>query len=100
MSFWNHQTIEKDRHYPKKRLIFGHTHRQCVTYVHNDCLWMNPGSVGYNRPDDHSIASHYITITNGSIELKQVEHAKSMSRHELGRLFAEQYQSNLGSIKE
>ncbi|MDF2650488.1 MAG: metallophosphoesterase [Paenibacillus sp.] len=89
MNFWNQQTIEESSLYLKKRLIFGHTHKQCVTYFHNDCLWMNPGSVGYNRPDDPSIAAHYITITNGNIELNQVEHKKSITRQEMGRLFAE-----------
>src|SRR5690606_4188605 len=74
MSFWNHQTQDKYSRTPKKRLIFGHTHRQCVTYVHNDCLWINPGSVGYNRPDDPTIATHYLTIIDGRIELKQLEH--------------------------
>lgn len=93
ISFWSHQTKEKNGYFQKKRMIFGHTHRQCVTYVHNDCLWMNPGSVGYNRPDDPSIAAHYMTITDGSIELKHVEHEKSIPQHELRRLFAERYQS-------
>lgn len=92
ISFWNHQTKDKNRNDQKKRLIFGHTHRQCVTYVRNDCLWLNPGSVGYNRPDDPSIAAHYITITNGSIELMHVEHEKSIPQHELRRLFAKRYQ--------
>lgn len=91
--FWNRQTKDKYCNDQKKRLIFGHTHRQCVTYVHNDCLWMNPGSVGYNRPDDPSIAAHYITITDGCIDLKHIEHEKSIPSHELRRLFAERYQS-------
>lgn len=93
-SFWNDQTQDKYRDVPKKRMIFGHTHRQCVTYVHNDCLWMNPGSVGYNRPDDPSIAAHYITITDGRIDLRSIVHEKSVSRNELGRLFTLRYQNN------
>lgn len=98
--FWLHQTGEDVDSGPRqKRVIVGHTHRQIVAYVHNDRLWMNPGSVGYNRPDDPSIAAHYITITDGRIELKQLVHEKSISRTRLGELFAERFQSERGSLR-
>ncbi|WJH32177.1 hypothetical protein N6H14_17165 [Paenibacillus sp. CC-CFT747] len=77
-------------------MIFGHTHIPSVTYLSNDCLWMNPGSVGYNRPEDPSLAAHYITITNGTIELKQVVHENRIGRSELSRLFAERYDGSRG----
>lgn len=88
MSFWNAQTKQDGL---KKRMIFGHTHIPSVTYLSNDCLWMNPGSVGYNRPEDPSIAAHYITITDGTIEMKQAEHKNRIHRSDLSRLFAERY---------
>ncbi|HZG58831.1 metallophosphoesterase family protein [Paenibacillus sp.] len=92
MDFWNRQTGGRPVCGKEKRLIFGHTHKQCVAYFHSGCLWMNPGSVGYNRPEDPSIAAHYITITDGRIELHWLEHARSLSRQDMSRRFAEVYQ--------
>lgn len=92
--FWFQQTGERvEEGADKKRMIFGHTHRQMMAYVHNDRLWMNPGSVGYNRDDDPSIAAHYMTVTNGVVELKNLVHDKSMPRDRLRELFAERYPS-------
>ncbi|WP_158289634.1 metallophosphoesterase family protein [Paenibacillus flagellatus] len=90
-SYWSRQTGEKYRDNPRKRLIFGHTHRQSVTYLDNECLWLNPGSVGYNRPDDPSNETHYMTIMDGRIEMKRLPHKNNMSRDELRRRFAELY---------
>lgn len=98
-AFWQKQTREESQNNGQRRLIFGHTHRQEVMAVSSGCLWMNPGSVGYNRPDDPSIAARYITITDGRIDLKCLEHEKSMSRTTLGQLFAERYPSGREKMK-
>jgi putative phosphoesterase len=75
--FWERQTKEPIRSMPEKRLIFGHTHRRCVHYLSDDELWMNPGSVSYRRPDDPCKQAHYITITDGKIELKGINYDRS-----------------------
>ncbi len=39
---------------------------------------MNPGSVSYRRTDDHPCKkAHYMTITNGVIDMKSVEYDRS-----------------------
>lgn len=75
--FWERQTDEPVRSMPVKRLIFGHTHRRAVHYLSDRELWMNPGSISYRRPDDPCKQAHYITITDGKIELKSVEYDRS-----------------------
>jgi putative phosphoesterase len=54
------------------RLIFGHTHRQAVHYLSDQLLWMNPGSVSYRRADDPDQTAHYLTITDGAINLRRL----------------------------
>lgn len=56
----------------KRRLIFGHTHRQCVHILGEGMEWMNPGSASYRRPDDPDKTAHYATIVNGEICLKRI----------------------------
>lgn len=56
------------------RLIMGHTHRQCVRYLADDLLWLNPGSASYRRKDDPDQSAHYATITDGRISLKRLEY--------------------------
>lgn len=41
----------------KRAVVRGHTHLPALCYLNNDSSWMNPGSVGYNRPDDPSITT-------------------------------------------
>ena len=54
------------------RLILGHTHRQCVRYLSDELLWLNPGSVSYRRRDDPDQTAHYVTITDGQISLQRL----------------------------
>ncbi len=54
------------------RLIFGHTHRQCVHHLSDSLLWLNPGSISYRRPDDPDQSAHYVTITDGVISLRRL----------------------------
>lgn len=56
----------------KCRLIFGHTHRQCVHVLGDGMEWLNPGSASYRRPDDPDKTAHYATIVDGEICLKQI----------------------------
>ena len=55
-----------------RRLIFGHTHRQCIHILGDGMEWLNPGSASYRRPDDLDKTAHYATITDGEIRLKQI----------------------------
>lgn len=55
-----------------RRLIFGHTHRQCIHILGDGMEWLNPGSASYRRPDDPDKTAHYATITDGEIRLKQI----------------------------
>jgi predicted phosphodiesterase len=75
--FWRRQTEGNVRDASCRRLIFGHTHRRCVHLLSDRDLWMNSGSVSYRRTDDPSKEAHYITITDGRIELKSVDYDRS-----------------------
>ena len=57
---------------PPPRMIMGHTHRQCIRYLADDLLWLNPGSASYRRMDDPDQSAHYATITDGRISLKRL----------------------------
>lgn len=75
--FWREFAAEDVRGAPIRRLIFGHTHRRCVHYLGDRDMWLNPGSVSYRRKDDPSQDAHYMTITDGRIELKSVDYDRS-----------------------
>jgi predicted phosphodiesterase len=60
---WNH---------PKRRMIFGHSHRQCIHILGDETLWINPGSASYRRPDDPDKTAHYAVIEDGRIELRRI----------------------------
>ncbi|MBT9779019.1 metallophosphoesterase [Clostridium sp. MCC353] len=61
----------------KRRMIFGHSHRQCVHVLGNGREWLNPGSVSYRRPDDPDKTAHYAVIEDGNIRLCQVDYDRS-----------------------
>ena len=46
-----------------RRLIFGHTHRQCIHILGDGMEWLNPGSASYRRPDDPDKTAHYAICT-------------------------------------
>lgn len=71
-----------EKNYPsadskKRRLIFGHTHRQCVHILGDGMEWLNPGSISYRRPDDPDKTAHYAVIVDGNIQLKQLPYDRS-----------------------
>jgi len=59
------------------RLILGHTHRQAIRYLADNCLWLNPGSVSYRRMDDPDPTAHYAVIIDGKIFLRRLEYDRS-----------------------
>lgn len=75
--FWKKQTTSPLSNMTCQRMIFGHTHRRTVHYLSDQQLWLNPGSVSYRRPDDPSKEAHYITITDGRIEMKSIRYDRS-----------------------
>ncbi|MDL2232485.1 metallophosphoesterase family protein [Ruminococcaceae bacterium OttesenSCG-928-L11] len=62
---------------PKKRVIFGHTHRRCIHTLADDKLWLNPGSASYRRPDDNDKDAHYAVIEDGVIHLRRCTYDRS-----------------------
>lgn len=71
--FWKEKT-ELEDYSKKRRVIFGHTHRQCIHILDEDMQWLNPGSVSYRRPDDPDKTAHYAVITDGEIKLKRINY--------------------------
>lgn len=70
--YWKEHASEQFRQHPKRRMIFGHSHRQCIHVLGDDALWLNPGSASYRRPDDPDKTAHYAIVQNGKIELRRV----------------------------
>ena len=65
-----------------RRMIFGHSHRQCVHVLQGDRLWLNPGSASYRRPDDPDKNAQYMVIDNGNIEFRSCPYDRSVQRAE------------------
>jgi len=63
MSYW-------DAH--RKRMIFGHSHRQCIHILGNGMEWINPGSISYRRPDDPEKTAQYMVICDGDVVMKGI----------------------------
>ncbi len=57
---------------PNRRMIFGHSHRQCIHVLGEGMEWLNPGSVSYRRPDDPDKTAHYMVIEGGAITMRQI----------------------------
>ena len=75
--FWSEHTANTKMSSQEKRVIFGHTHWQAVHYLKDHELWINPGSTSYRptrQKEDRSVDAHYITITDGQIQLKSVDY--------------------------
>ena len=97
LAFWDDPETARDRSL-RKVCIFGHTHRPAIDQFREDCLVINPGSVGYNRPDDPSIATRYLTITDGEIALRELTHPHCMARPVLGETFHRLYGHRRGPV--
>lgn len=73
---------------PGTRLIFGHTHWQCVTRFSDDQILINPGSIGYRHyrdEDDLSTTAEYAVIQNGEIHLRETDYDKTLMRETINR---------------
>ena len=71
--FWKEKTGNENR-FRKRRVIFGHTHRQCIHILDENMQWLNPGSISYRRPDDPDKTAHYAVINDGEITLKRIDY--------------------------
>ncbi len=75
--FWKQHAEPEYKNSKKRRMIFGHTHRQCIHVLDQDMLWLNPGSASYRRPDDPDKTAHYAVVENGEIQLRRVSYDRS-----------------------
>lgn len=80
--FWRKHTPRELQDAPKRRVIFGHTHRQCIHILGDGVEWLNPGSVSYRRPDDPDKTAHYAVIQDGCIRLCQTPYDRSPQKEE------------------
>ncbi len=71
---WREHMPEEYWDAPNRRVIFGHSHRQCIHVLGDGMEWLNPGSVSYRRPDDPDKTAHYMVIKGGVIMMKQVSY--------------------------
>jgi len=86
-SFWKEHTPEEYWDAPKKRMIFGHTHRAAIYTLDQGMEWINPGSVSYRRPDDPEKSAHYMVISDGNVEIKRVAYDRRPSLEEVLRQY-------------
>lgn len=92
IDFWQESTPKEMWDAPKKRMIFGHTHRQCIHILDENMEWINPGSISYRRPDDSDKTAHYMIIEDGKIIMKQIDYDRkplyeeAIKEHKLGRM--------------
>lgn len=88
-AFWGDTPIAEGA--SRRAVILGHTHHPGVFWMRDDACWINPGSVGYNRPGDPSIATRYVTVTDGHARIHHLEHPHVRSRVDLGKAFERIY---------
>jgi putative phosphoesterase len=87
--FWGERTLEEGTN--RRAVILGHTHHPGIFWMRDDACWINPGSVGYNRPGDPSIATRYVTVTDGKASIHHLNHAHSRSRVAIGEEFKRRF---------
>lgn len=87
-AYWRAHTPTKLWNKPRRCLIFGHSHRQCIHELGDGMRWLNPGSVSYRRPDDPDKTAHYAIIENGEIRLRHVPYDHSPLLREARRYAA------------
>lgn len=76
--FWGDSPV--DPNCSTRAMVFGHTHWQGQMWLSNQSFWLNPGSIGYNRPVDPSIATRYATVTDKQVKFHQLEHSHCQHR--------------------
>ena len=73
---WRRHTPKEYWVAPRRRMVFGHTHRQCVHILGDGMEWLNPGSVSYHRQDDPDKDARYMVITDGSIKMRSLPYPR------------------------
>ena len=76
-AYWKEHAPQEYWDAPKKRIIFGHSHRQCIHILAEGMEWFNPGSISYRRPDDPLKTAQYMVVENGTIHMKNVPYDRS-----------------------
>lgn len=76
-SYWRDNAPSAFVDAPRRRMIFGHSHRQCIHKLGEGCEWINPGSTSYRRPDDPDKTAHYAVIEGGEVTLKRIPYDRS-----------------------
>ena len=87
---WNGQSCGSGR----RRMIFGHSHRQCRHLLSGDREWLNPGSLSYRRPDDPDKSAQYIVIDGGAVSFCSCPYDRSVQKAE-----ADFYREHGGMMK-
>lgn len=93
-SYWDKYWTGTEHGGLGRRLVFGHSHRQCVHTLSGDRLWLNPGSVSYRRPDDPDKSAQYMIIENGEIEFRSCPYDRSVQK-----AVADEYKQKGGMMK-
>ncbi|TVR15591.1 MAG: metallophosphoesterase [Planctomycetota bacterium] len=88
-AFWADAAVDPEASH--RCIILGHTHHQAVTWLAADRCWINPGSIGYNRPQDPFPGTRYMTIVDGTPHFHRLEHPAWRSRPALREEFAQRY---------
>ena len=73
---WRRHTPKEYWVAPRRRMVFGHTHRQCVHILGDGMEWLNPGSISYHRLDDPDKDARYMVITDGSIKMRSLPYPR------------------------
>ena len=84
--YWAENYTGPARPGQKRRMIFGHTHRQMMVAFGEDALWFNPGSTSYRRPDEPSKDAFYAVIEDGEISFRHVPYEKAALNAEVEQL--------------
>lgn len=88
-SYWREHTPELYWNAPKRRMIFGHSHRQCIHVLGEGMEWINPGSASYRRPDDPDKTAHYMVIEDGIVGIRRVSYDREPLHEEALRQLKE-----------
>ncbi|MGI0530586.1 metallophosphoesterase family protein [Treponema socranskii] len=76
--FWNAHTPTSYHTASERRIIVGHTHRQCAHCLYGNRIWINPGSISYRRPDENDKSAQYAVIENGALVFKRIPYDRSV----------------------
>ena len=76
-SYWQQCTDAPFDPSLQRRMIFGHSHRQCTHMLFGNREWINPGSISYRRPDDSNKDAQYMVIEGGKIRFCQLPYDRA-----------------------